>query len=64
MKEWHPDKHPNNIDQATKMSALINEAYATIMDYLHDYQYDFDEETLKKKTQSPQEWWEERFNTH
>ncbi len=64
MKKWHPDKHPDNIEQATKMSTLINEAYRTIMQYVKDYEYDFDEETLKKKTQSPQEWWDERFNTH
>ncbi len=63
MRKWHPDKHPDNIKQATQMSASINHAYETIMNYIESYEYDFDEVTIKKKTQTPQEWWEERFNS-
>ncbi len=61
MKKWHPDKHPDNA-KATQMSAKINEAYKVVMDYIDDYEYNFDEENVKKKTQTPQEWWYERFN--
>ncbi len=62
MRKWHPDKHPDNVKQATQMSADINKAYETIMDYIENYEYDFSEESIKKKTQTPQEWWNERFN--
>ena len=63
MRQWHPDKHPDNVKQATQMSADINQAYETVMHYIDNYEYDFTEESLKKKTQTPQEWWNERFNT-
>lgn len=63
MRRWHPDKHPDNIKQATQMSADINKAYEIVLSYIEDYEYDFDENSLKKKTQTPQEWWNERFNT-
>ena len=63
MRRWHPDKHPDNIKQATQMSADINKAYEIIMNYIENYEYDLGEETIKKKTQTPQEWWNERFNT-
>ncbi len=62
MRKWHPDRHPDNNTQATKMSADINKAYETIMAYIQEYEYDLNEEALKKKAQTPQEWWEERFN--
>ncbi len=62
MRRWHPDKHPENIEQATQMSADINRAYEIIMDYIENYEYDLSEDTIKKKTQTPQEWWNERFN--
>ena len=62
MRRWHPDKHPNNTDQANKMSAAINHAYEIVMEYIGEYEYDFSEEALKKRTQTPQEWWSERFN--
>jgi len=61
MKKWHPDKHPDK-EQATQMSAAINEAYKVIMDYIDSYEYSFEEEFLKRKTQTPDEWWHERFN--
>ncbi len=61
MKKWHPDLHPDK-EKATKMSTKINKAYKIIMEYINNYEYSFEEEYIKKKTQSPQEWWEERFN--
>jgi len=61
MNEWHPDKHPNNIEQATQMSAKINEAYKTILEYTSNYEYPFDEESLKEAHLSPSEWMEKRF---
>lgn len=61
MKQWHPDKHKEDIEAATKMSANINEAYTLILDYCNSYEYRFDEEYLSEMTLSPQEWWEKRF---
>ena len=61
MQIWHPDKHPDNNEEATQMSTRINDAYATILEYCHNYEYRFDEEFLKDNTLSPQEWWEKRF---
>ncbi len=61
MKQWHPDKHTNNPQQATQMSIQINEAYDTIMEYCTNYQFPFDEESIKKTTLSPEEWWQEKF---
>ena len=60
MKKWHPDKYPDK-ELATQMSAKINDAYKIIMDYVKDYEYSFEEEEIKKKTLSPQQWWHERF---
>jgi DnaJ-class molecular chaperone len=62
MKKWHPDKHPDK-QKATQMSTEINKAYKIIMDYIQNYEYSLEEEDVKNKTQSPQEWWENKFNT-
>jgi DnaJ-class molecular chaperone len=61
MKQWHPDKHPDDLQTAHAMSTQINEAYATILDYCSKYEYNFDENFLKEKTLTPQEWWAKRF---
>ncbi|MFT7859908.1 MAG: J domain-containing protein [Sulfurimonas sp.] len=61
MKKWHPDKHKDDPDQATKMSMQINEAYQTILEYCNNYEYPFDEESIKKATYTPQEWWHDKF---
>ena len=61
MQKWHPDKHIDNIDMATKMSTEIIEAYKIIMEYVKGYEYRFDETFIKEKTISPHEWWNDRF---
>lgn len=61
MKRWHPDKHKDDIEIATKMSSDINGAYSLILQYCDNYEYRFDEEYLQNMTLSPQEWWEKRF---
>lgn len=61
MKKWHPDKHPQNQEKATKMSMKINEAYEVIMDYCNNYEYSFDEENIKKSSFTPEEWWNDKF---
>jgi DnaJ-class molecular chaperone len=61
MKKWHPDKHKDDVEKATKMSAQINDAYETILDYCNNYEFSFDEEHIKKTTYSPQEWWHDKF---
>jgi DnaJ-class molecular chaperone len=62
MKKWHPDKHPNK-ELATTMSSQINEAYETIMEYIENYEYSFEEEFVKRKTITPQEWWHNQFHS-
>ncbi|MEA1920657.1 MAG: J domain-containing protein [Campylobacterota bacterium] len=61
IRQWHPDKHIEDVALATKMSAQINEAYETVQNYCSEYQYPFDEESIKRATQSPHEWWKDRF---
>jgi len=61
MKKWHPDKHPQDINKATKMSSQINEAYKIILDYCNNYEYSFDEDDIKKTSYSPQEWHNDKF---
>lgn len=61
MHRWHPDKHPEDPDTATAMSAKINEAYKTLLEYVKHYEYRLDEAYLKEACLSPQEWWEKRF---
>jgi len=61
MKKWHPDKHTDDIDKATKMSAQINEAYNTILEYCNAYEFPFDEESIKNQYQTPSEWMESKF---
>jgi curved DNA-binding protein CbpA len=63
MKKWHPDKHKDDIEKATQMSMQINEAYKTIMDYCNNYEYPFDEESVKKSTYTPDEWWNNKFGS-
>jgi len=61
MKKWHPDKHKENPEQATQMSMQINDAYETIMQYCNNFEYPFDEESIKKATYSPEQWWKDKF---
>jgi DnaJ-class molecular chaperone len=63
MKKWHPDANRDDLETATQMSAKINEAYTTVMQYCNSFEYPFDEESLKRNYLSPQEWWEEKFGT-
>lgn len=39
-KKWHPDKNPDNIEEATKMFQQIAEAYAILSDSKRREQYD------------------------
>lgn len=61
MKKWHPDKHKDNINQATAMSAQINEAYNIILNYCNSYEFSFDEDDIKRSSFTPQEWWHDKF---
>lgn len=61
MKKWHPDKHKDNPQKATKMSMQINDAYETVLAYCNAFEYPFDEESIKKATYSPSEWWHDKF---
>jgi DnaJ-class molecular chaperone len=61
MKKWHPDKHSDNPQKATKMSMQINEAYETILEYCNNFEYPFDEEAIKSATYTPSEWWHDKF---
>lgn len=61
MKQWHPDRHKENPQKATAMSMQINEAYTIILDYCSSYEYPFDEESIKKASYTPAEWWNEKF---
>jgi len=61
MKKWHPDKHPDDVQKATQMSAQINDAYKTILDYCNNFEYPFDEESVKKASYTPSEWWHDKF---
>jgi len=61
MQQWHPDKHPDDTDTAHAMSTQINEAYALLLEYCSKYEFNFDEEHLREKTLTPQEWWTKKF---
>ncbi len=61
MKEWHPDKHPDNVEKAKEMSILINSAYEKILNFTKHYTLDFSESSIRSQAQSPAQWWEERF---
>ncbi len=61
MRDWHPDKHPDDTDTAHAMSTQINEAYAILLEYCSKYEFNFDEEHLREKTLTPQEWWTKKF---
>lgn len=61
MRTWHPDKHPDDTDTAHAMSTQINEAYAILLEYCSQYEFNFDEEHLREKTLTPQEWWTKKF---
>jgi len=61
MQQWHPDKHPDDPETAHVMSTQINDAYAVLLEYCSKYEYNFDEEHLREKTLTPQEWWTKKF---
>jgi len=61
MQQWHPDKHPEDPDTAHAMSTQINEAYAILLEYCSNYEYNLDENFLKEQTLTPQEWWAKKF---
>ncbi len=61
MHKWHPDKHKGDSETATQMSAKINHAYKTILDYCKHYEFRFDEEFLQEQHLSPHEWWMNKF---
>jgi len=61
MQKWHPDKHPEDPETAHAMSTQINEAYAILLEYCSNYEYNLDENFLKEQTLTPQEWWAKKF---
>lgn len=61
MKKWHPDKHKDDVQKATQMSIMINEAYEIVLDYCNNYEYSFDEEKIKKDFFTPEQWWHDKF---
>lgn len=61
MQQWHPDKHPDDPETAHVMSTQINDAYAVLLEYCSRYEFNFDEEHLREKTLTPQEWWTKKF---
>lgn len=61
MQQWHPDKHRDDPDTAHAMSTQINDAYATLLEYCAQYEFNLDEEHLREKTLTPQEWWTKKF---
>lgn len=61
MQQWHPDKHPDDPETAHAMSTQINEAYAVLLEYCSNYEYNLDENFLKEQTLTPQEWWTKKF---
>jgi hypothetical protein len=42
----------------------INDAYQTILEYCNSYEFPFDEESVKKTTYTPTEWWNDKFGTN
>ena len=60
LARWHPDQCEENPEVCAEMTRKIISAHETIMDYIHHYQYDFSEETVKRHL-SPEDWWFERF---
>lgn len=61
MQQWHPDKHPDDPETAHTMSTQINDAYAILLEYCSNYEYNLDENFLKEQTLTPQEWWAKKF---
>ena len=61
MQQWHPDKHPDDPETAHAMSTQINEAYAVLLEYCSNYEYNLEESFLKEQTLTPQEWWAKKF---
>ncbi|MFZ2889977.1 J domain-containing protein [Sulfuricurvum sp.] len=61
MQQWHPDKHLDDQETAHAMSTQINDAYAVLLEYCSRYEFNFDEEHLREKNLTPQEWWTKKF---
>ncbi len=62
--KWHPDKNTQDIDLANKMSSQINEAYKIVLEYIKNYSFPFDEETVSSSYRTPDEWWHNQFGTN
>jgi DnaJ-class molecular chaperone len=60
LTRWHPDKCPENPEEAQEMTHRIVEAYQTLLAYCDQYEYSFSEEEVRKYG-SPDQWWFQRF---
>lgn len=55
VKAHHPDRQQGQHDPEM---AVINEAYALLMDYCRNYKIPLDREPIKE---APRDWWKEQF---
>ncbi|MFP4157263.1 MAG: J domain-containing protein [Opitutales bacterium] len=55
VKQHHPDHQNGKHDPEM---ARINEAYAMLMDYCHNYKIPFDSDKLQEE---PHNWWMDQF---
>ena len=60
VRKWHPDKCKDTREKCLEMTARLNAAYKTIMDYCEQYRYSFAEDEVHKYLPSD-EWWMDRF---
>lgn len=60
MSKWHPDTCDEVPEKCKKMAQRINEAYAVITEYCHNYQYSFKKEEIRRD-KSHEEFWAEHF---
>ena len=59
-KKWHPDYHPDNVEEATKMQQKINAAFETLKDETKRENYDW---KLKREREAKKQQQSQRANT-
>ncbi|PIE71943.1 MAG: molecular chaperone DnaJ [Deltaproteobacteria bacterium] len=60
VREWHPDVSKHAPDACREMTARLNEAYETLLEYIANYRFSFERSEVEKYL-TGQEWWIKRF---
>ena len=60
IKKWHPDKCKKKIETCNQKINEINKSYNTILDFIKNYKFSFEDNDLKNYFDL-ETWWGDKF---